>query len=186
VKDAAQDVAGDVSQDVRKDLLQDLASGPGRHAPFSPRHHRRRRSLCAARDSLRLGRNWAAQWHLARAAVGKRFRGCRARRLYVHLRRQERRRQPGQPSTGPTAEVLLEGAEYDAETKDAAKASKAEAAVVARVRPPRPIYWSVMTRGHRRNSDWNQQITSKEAGHVRLWGVVDSTDYVHPGLLCAL
>jgi len=28
------------------------------------------------------GRNWAAQWHLARA-LGKRFRGCRARRLYV-------------------------------------------------------------------------------------------------------
>ena len=30
-----------------------------------------------------LGRYWAAQWHLARA-VGKRFRGCRAKRLYVH------------------------------------------------------------------------------------------------------
>jgi len=29
-----------------------------------------------------LGRNWAAQWHLARA-VGKRFRGCRAKRLYA-------------------------------------------------------------------------------------------------------
>ena len=26
---------------------------------------------------------WAAQWHLARA-VGRRFRGCRAKRLYVH------------------------------------------------------------------------------------------------------
>ena len=32
--------------------------------------------------ALRWGRNWAAQWHLARA-VGKRFRGCRAKRLYV-------------------------------------------------------------------------------------------------------
>ena len=31
-----------------------------------------------------LGRYWAAQWHLARA-VGKRFRGCRAKRLYVHM-----------------------------------------------------------------------------------------------------
>ena len=31
-----------------------------------------------------LGRYWAAQWHLARA-VGKRFRGCRAKRLYVHI-----------------------------------------------------------------------------------------------------
>ena len=30
-----------------------------------------------------LGRNWAAQWHLARA-VGWRFRGCRAKRLYLH------------------------------------------------------------------------------------------------------
>ena len=30
-----------------------------------------------------LGRYWAAQWHLARA-VGKRFRGCRAKRLCVH------------------------------------------------------------------------------------------------------
>jgi len=29
-----------------------------------------------------LGRYWSAQWHLARA-VGKRFRGCRAKRLYV-------------------------------------------------------------------------------------------------------
>jgi len=29
------------------------------------------------------GRYWAAQWHLARA-VGKRFRGCRAKRLYVY------------------------------------------------------------------------------------------------------
>jgi len=31
-----------------------------------------------------LGRYCAAQWHLARA-VGKRFRGCRAKRLYVHF-----------------------------------------------------------------------------------------------------
>jgi len=30
-----------------------------------------------------LGHYWAAQWHLARA-VGKRFRGCRAKRLYVY------------------------------------------------------------------------------------------------------
>ena len=32
--------------------------------------------------ALRWRRSWAAQWHLARA-VGKRFRGCRAKRLYV-------------------------------------------------------------------------------------------------------
>jgi len=48
--------------------------------------HRRRRRLCAARGSLRWGRNWAAQRHLARA-VGKRFWGCRAKRLYVHKNR---------------------------------------------------------------------------------------------------
>ena len=30
-----------------------------------------------------LGRYWAAQWHLARA-VGKHFRGCRAKRLCLH------------------------------------------------------------------------------------------------------
>ena len=30
-----------------------------------------------------LGRYWAAQWHLARA-VGRHFRGCRAKRLYLH------------------------------------------------------------------------------------------------------
>ena len=29
------------------------------------------------------GRNWAAQWHYART-VGKRFRGCRAKHLYVY------------------------------------------------------------------------------------------------------
>ena len=32
-----------------------------------------------------LGRYWAAQWHLARA-VDKRFRGCRAKRLYLHYK----------------------------------------------------------------------------------------------------
>ena len=37
----------------------------------------------AQRPAGGLGRYWAAQWHLARAA-GKRFRGCRAKRLYVH------------------------------------------------------------------------------------------------------
>jgi len=30
-----------------------------------------------------LGHYWAAQWHLTRA-VGKRFRGCHAKRLYVY------------------------------------------------------------------------------------------------------
>ena len=57
------------------------ASGPGRRAPSSPRHHRRRPVFVQL--ALRWGRNWAAQWHLARA-VGKRFRGCCAKRLYVY------------------------------------------------------------------------------------------------------
>jgi len=60
VNDAAQGVVEDVPQDV----AQDLGFG-ARAAP------------------LRWGRNWAAQWYLARA-VGKRFRGCRAKRLYVY------------------------------------------------------------------------------------------------------
>ena len=41
------------------------------------------RGLAALPSSGGLGRYWAAQWHSARA-VGKRFRGCRAKRLYVH------------------------------------------------------------------------------------------------------
>jgi hypothetical protein len=31
-----------------------------------------------------MGRYWAAQWYLARAR-GERFRGCRAKRLYLYL-----------------------------------------------------------------------------------------------------
>jgi len=94
VKDAAQGAAENISEDV----AQDLAFGDGRRAPSSPRHHRhhhRRRRLCTARtemgvqlgssvEFLILGRNWAAQWHLARD-VGKRFRGCRAKRLCVYF-----------------------------------------------------------------------------------------------------
>ena len=41
------------------------------------------RGLAALPTSGGLRRYWAAQWHLARAA-GKRLRGCRAKRLYVH------------------------------------------------------------------------------------------------------
>ena len=77
VKDAAQDVEEDVPQDV----AQDLGFGARARAPSSPRHHRRRPVF--VQFALRWGR-WAAQWHLARAA-GKRFRGCRAKRLYVSI-----------------------------------------------------------------------------------------------------
>ena len=45
-----------------------------------PRHHRRRPVF--VQFALIWGRKWAAQSHLARA-VGKRFRGCRAKRLYA-------------------------------------------------------------------------------------------------------
>ena len=80
VKDAAQGVVEDVPQDV----AQDLSSGPERRAPSSPRHHRRRPVF--VQFALRWGRDWATQWHLARA-VGRRFRGCRAKRLYVYFDR---------------------------------------------------------------------------------------------------
>ena len=83
VNDAAQGAVEDVPQDV----AQDLASGPGLCAPSSPRHHRRRPVF--VQFALRWGRNWAAQWHLARA-VGKRFRGCRAKRIYIYSRKREK------------------------------------------------------------------------------------------------
>ena len=55
VNDAARGVAGDVPQDV----AQDLAFGA-----------RAARALLFVQFALRWGRNWAAQWHFARA-VGK-------------------------------------------------------------------------------------------------------------------
>jgi len=78
VNDAAQGV---VWRTCHRKWRRTWASGPGRRAPSSPRHHRRRPVF--VQFALRWGRNWAAQWHLARA-VGKRFRGCRAKRLYVY------------------------------------------------------------------------------------------------------
>jgi len=57
---------------------------------------------------------------------------------------------PGATTHGPAAEALLKGAEYDAETKDVAEASKA-AAAAARVRPPRPSNWGDMSRSQRQN-----------------------------------
>ena len=45
------------------------------------------------------------------------------------------------PTHGPAAETLHEGAEYDAETGDAAEAP--EAAAAAGVRPPRPSNWEL-------------------------------------------
>jgi len=79
-KDAAQGAAEDAAKNVPQDVAQDLAFGA-----------RAARVLFATPPpaaavfvqlALRWGRNWAAQWHLARA-VGKRFLGCRAKHLYV-------------------------------------------------------------------------------------------------------
>ena len=56
---------------------------------------------------------------------------------------------------GPAAEALQDGAEYDAETDDAAEASESEAAAAARVRPPRPSNWGTMTRVQRKM--WKKQ-----------------------------
>jgi len=62
-------------------------AGIGFWGPGGARPHRHATTAAAAvfvQIALRWGSNWAAQWHLARA-VGRRFRGCRAKRLYVHL-----------------------------------------------------------------------------------------------------
>jgi len=50
---------------------------------------------------------------------------------------------PEATTHGPAAEELLDGAEYDAETENKARASEAAA---ARVRPPRPSNWGTMTK----------------------------------------
>ena len=75
VNGAAQGVAEDVPQDVAQDLAFGAWAARALLATPPPPPPR---SL-----SLRWGRNWAAQWRLA-WAVGKRFRGCRAKRLFVY------------------------------------------------------------------------------------------------------
>ena len=80
VKDAAQGAAEDVPQDV----AQDLALGARAARAFLASFATTAAAAVFEQHALRLGRNWAAQWHLARA-VGKRFRGCRTKHLYVHL-----------------------------------------------------------------------------------------------------
>ena len=58
--------------------------GPGLRGPGGARPPRHATAAAVfVQLALRWGRNWAAQWHLARA-VGKRFRGCRAKRIYVY------------------------------------------------------------------------------------------------------
>jgi len=56
--------------------------GPGGAHP--PRLATTAAAVVFVQPKLRQRRNWAAQWHLARA-LGKRFRGCRTKRLYVYI-----------------------------------------------------------------------------------------------------
>jgi len=53
---------------------------------------------CGCEARAEMGRYCAAQWHLTRA-VGKRFRGCSAKRLYVHFSLPRR----GYLATEPTS-----------------------------------------------------------------------------------
>ena len=81
MKDAAQGVAEDVSLDVS----QDLAFGArAARVLLATRHATTAAAAVFVQLALRWGRNRAAQWHLARA-VGKRFRGCRAKRFCVYF-----------------------------------------------------------------------------------------------------
>ena len=60
---------------------------------------------------------------------------------------------PGATTHGPAAEALLKGAEYDAETEDAAEALEATAAAAAaQVRPPGLSSWGTMTKKQKKNS----------------------------------
>jgi len=75
VKDAAQDVAEGAAEDVPQDVAHDLASVPGQRSPSSPRHHRRRRRLCAARAEMgaQLGSSVAFGSGCGQALPGVRF-----------------------------------------------------------------------------------------------------------------
>jgi len=104
VKDAAQGMAEDVTQDVAEDVLGAAEDGSAKalspRFPWATREGRAREGRgtgrCGGRCgnvaatafvqlTLRFKRNWAAQWHLARAE-GKHLRGCRAMHLYVYNR----------------------------------------------------------------------------------------------------
>ena len=67
----------------RDEGRSDGRGGPlGLRCPGGARPPRYATTAVFAQLALGRGRNWAAQWDLA-WAVGKRFRGCRAKRLYV-------------------------------------------------------------------------------------------------------
>ena len=63
-------------------LRRTWPSGPGGARP--PRSAAAAAAAVFVQLALGCGHNLAAQWHSARA-VGKRFRGCRAKRLYLYL-----------------------------------------------------------------------------------------------------
>ena len=69
MKDAAQDVAEDLAEDVPHDAAQDLAFGAwAARALLTTRHATSVAAAVFVQLVLRWRRNWAAQWHLARAA----------------------------------------------------------------------------------------------------------------------
>jgi len=68
------------------------------------------------------------------------------------MQQQARKDQRHRATThGPAAEAPLDGAEYDAETEDAAEAPEAETAAAARVRSPRPSNWGAITKTQKRH-----------------------------------
>ena len=73
-------------------MAQELAFGARAAHARPPRHATAAAAVAVfVQLALRWGRNWAAQCHLARA-VGKRFRGCRAKRLYLNLEGEDKGR----------------------------------------------------------------------------------------------
>ena len=97
MKDAAQGVAEDLLVTCHRTWRRTWPSGPGCYAITTA-------AAVFVQLALRWGRNWAAQWHLARA-VGKRFRGCRAKRLYVYSSTAAgAAASPGATTYGPAAE----------------------------------------------------------------------------------
>ena len=84
VKDAAQGVAQDVAQDVPQGFAQDLAFG-GPVGAHPPRHITTAAAAAFAQLAFRRDRGATEQlsgiwlWRY----LGKRFQGCRAKRLYV-------------------------------------------------------------------------------------------------------
>jgi len=78
--------------------------GPGGARP--PRHATTAAAAVLVQLALRCGPNWAAQWHLARA-VGKRFRGCRAKRLYVDRHPKKHSSYAYNQGPGPVGESAM-------------------------------------------------------------------------------